>query len=156
MYSYSNFNIILLGAILVYDITNKKSFQAISLWLEDIRNYGPENIQIIVIGNKLDKSYQRDVSFEEASVFCEKNNLKYLEVSALNGKNVPEIFENLSRIMIKVESDKEKRRMNNTNSRIKLDNKTLNNNTNRSISFEKTTEMNLEEESVKHNKSKCC
>ena len=76
------------------------------LWLEDIKNSGPENVQILVIGNKLDKSYQRDVSFEEASVFCEKNKLKYLEVSASNGKNVSEVFYNLIKLMIKAENIK--------------------------------------------------
>lgn len=147
---------IFLGAILVFDITNKKSFQAINNWLEDIRNYGPESIQIVIVGNKLDKSYQRDVSFEEANIFCQKNNLKYFEVSALNGKNVTDIFENLSKLIIKIESDKEKRKMNNSSSKIKIDNKSLNNKTNKSISLDKTTEMNFDEDYQMEKKSKCC
>jgi len=141
---------------LVFDITNKKSFNAISFWLEDIRNYGPDNIEIIIIGNKLDKSYQRDVSFEEAKSFCEKNKIKYFEVSALNGKNITDVFKILSKNMIDVEIQKERRRNNTSYSGIKLDNKNNNNNSNKSISFDRTKDINFEEDIEVKNKFSCC
>jgi len=57
--------------------------------------------------------------------------------------------------MIKVETDKEKK-MNNTNSRIKLDNKNLHNNNNKSVSLDNTSEMIIDGDNDRQRKKKCC
>lgn len=64
-------------------------------------------MNIIIVGNKADLNYQRDISFQDASFLAEKNNINYVEVSALTGKNIPEIFEKLTTLMIKQELAKE-------------------------------------------------
>lgn len=104
----------------------------------------------------MDKSYQRDISFEEANRFCEKNNLKYFEASALNGKNIPEIFESLSKLMIQVEAEKENSSLrNSTKSRIKLENRNTIN-INKSQSSEQSDEAFSEVNNINNKKSYCC
>ena len=93
------------GVILIYDITNSRSFEALINWLEDVRQYGPDDINIIIVGNKIDLVNERDVSYQDANSFAEKYNITYLEVSAKNGINVQEIFEILSNQMIKKEQN---------------------------------------------------
>ena len=73
-------------------------------WLKDIRDYAAKNIDIIVVGNKADKSYERDISFSDAFDFCQKNRLDYIEVSALNGNNVNELFEKIAKNLTDISS----------------------------------------------------
>ena len=88
---------------MIFDITNLKSFERLSSWLDDVTQYGPKDINIIIVGNKLDLKYERVVSFVDAAKLAEKYMVPYIEVSALTGKNVPEIFEMLTSSMIKNE-----------------------------------------------------
>lgn len=78
------------GAILVYDITNKQSFENIkNVWLKQIQEFGHSNMSVMLIGNKLDKKAQRQVSSEEAMDFAKLNQLiGFVEASALNGECV--------------------------------------------------------------------
>lgn len=54
------------GALLVFDLTNKESFDNIDKWLRDIKNQGDPEIVISLIGNKLDLTEDRKVSYEDA------------------------------------------------------------------------------------------
>lgn len=82
-------------AILVYDITRRQTFINIEKWLETIRKFNHKNINILLLGNKKDLEYKRQVSYEEGDSFAKKNGLIFLEASAKNTKSVNEIF-NLS------------------------------------------------------------
>nr|KYP75780.1 Ras-related protein Rab11A [Cajanus cajan] len=80
------------GAMLVYDITKRQSFDHIPRWLEELRNHADKNIVIILIGNKSDLENQRAVSTEDAKEFAEKEGLFFLETSALEATNVETAF----------------------------------------------------------------
>jgi len=80
------------GAIMVYDITTRSSFNHLATWLTDARNHTNPCTVMMLIGNKLDMAKQREVSFEEAEAFAKDNGLIYLEVSAKTGQNVEEAF----------------------------------------------------------------
>jgi Ras-related protein Rab-4B len=80
------------GALLVYDITNRDSYNHLSTWLEDARTLASAGIVIILVGNKSDLESEREVTFIEASRFAQENNLMFLETSALHGTNVEEVF----------------------------------------------------------------
>lgn len=55
------------GAILVFDVTDKESFNNLkNLWIKDVEEKAPENIQIAIVGNKSDKTDIEAVSFREA------------------------------------------------------------------------------------------
>ncbi len=70
------------GALMVYDITRRSTYNHLSSWLTDARSLTHPNTVIYLIGNKSDLEGQRDVSFEEAKQFADENGLLFLETSA--------------------------------------------------------------------------
>ncbi|EGC34480.1 hypothetical protein DICPUDRAFT_92215 [Dictyostelium purpureum] len=80
------------GALLVYDITRRITYNHLTTWLTDARNLTNPNTVIMLIGNKKDLDGQRDVTFEEASAFAKQNGLIFVESSAKTGENVEEAF----------------------------------------------------------------
>jgi small GTP-binding protein len=85
------------GVLLIFDITNRDSFNKIDFWLQDLRDNADniDNIFIYLIGNKIDLEEKRQVSFEEANEYANKKNMKYLEVSAKTGQNIKKLFEEM-------------------------------------------------------------
>eukprot|EP00262_Sarcandra_glabra_P008771 TRINITY_DN2249_c1_g1_i1.p1 TRINITY_DN2249_c1_g1~~TRINITY_DN2249_c1_g1_i1.p1 ORF type:complete len:227 (+),score=26.02 TRINITY_DN2249_c1_g1_i1:125-805(+) len=81
-----------LGAMLVYDITKRQSFDHIPRWLEELRSHADKNIVIILIGNKTDLEDQRAVPTEDAKEFAQQEGLFFLETSALEATNVENAF----------------------------------------------------------------
>uniref|UniRef100_A0ACB8FF44 Ras- protein Rab-4B n=1 Tax=Sphaerodactylus townsendi TaxID=933632 RepID=A0ACB8FF44_9SAUR len=93
------------GALLVYDITSRETYNALTNWLTDARTLASPNIVIILCGNKKDLDADREVTFLEASRFAQENELMFLETSALTGENVEEAFLKCARtILNKIES----------------------------------------------------
>lgn len=80
------------GAMLVYDITKRQTFDHIPRWLEELRAHADKNIVIILIGNKTDLEDQRVVPTEDAKEFAQKEGLFFLETSALEATNVDTAF----------------------------------------------------------------
>uniref|UniRef100_A0A8C2HVZ5 Ras-related protein Rab-14 n=2 Tax=Cyprinus carpio TaxID=7962 RepID=A0A8C2HVZ5_CYPCA len=107
------------GALMVYDITRRSTYNHLSSWLTDARNLTNPSTVIILIGNKADLEAQRDVTYEEAKQFAEENGersscvshdashdavliscvcvcvftgLLFLEASAKTGENVEDAF----------------------------------------------------------------
>jgi GTPase SAR1 family protein len=67
-----------LGALIVFDITNKKTFESVmSYWMNALKDRAAENVQIILIGNKIDKNNDRAVSQDEAEKYAKKLNISY-------------------------------------------------------------------------------
>lgn len=67
-----------MGVLLVYDITNRKSFLNCEKWINEVRDNNI-NIPILLIGNKIDLKLQRMVSYKEGMDFSKKHNIKFLE-----------------------------------------------------------------------------
>eukprot|EP00755_Sulcionema_specki_P029376 Sspe_Gene.92033::Locus_63764_Transcript_1_1_Confidence_1.000_Length_808::g.92033::m.92033/K07881/RAB14; Ras-related protein Rab-14 len=87
------------GAIIVYDVTRRATFNHITSWLTDARNLTNPQTVMMLIGNKSDLESSREVSFEEASKFAEENQLLFFECSAKTGTNVEEAFVKTARII---------------------------------------------------------
>lgn len=61
------------GAILVYDVTSRSTFEGLTKWLEDIRALASDHIEIVLVGNKLDLAEDREVETEEGERFARDN-----------------------------------------------------------------------------------
>ena len=120
------------GVILIFDLTDQNTFNDLKKWIKDVKNYGEKNVQVIIVGNKLDLVGQRKVSNSQATNFCRENNYKYIEASAKDGTNLLKIFEELTfDLANKHQKEKEKE----VNNKYKM--KTLMEDTNKSITKDK-------------------
>ena len=83
------------GAILlVYDISNKKSFEQLkNYYCPKIEEYCKKNITILLLGNKADKENKRQVSIEEGTNLAVEHKYKFKETSCLKNENVVDAFE---------------------------------------------------------------
>jgi Ras-related protein Rab-4B len=80
------------GALLVFDITSRDSFLSIESRIQDLLDFAPPYLTMVLIGNKVDLKAKREVSEEEARGYAESKGMKYFETSALTGANVSEPF----------------------------------------------------------------
>ncbi len=94
------------GALLVYDITRKESFDKIPSWMENLLSTINDTIPTILVGNKCDLDELRVVTFEEGKILAEKLSTEYkrvipfFEASAKTNQNVEELFVKLGSLMI--------------------------------------------------------
>ncbi|OMO64643.1 Small GTPase superfamily [Corchorus olitorius] len=80
------------GALLVYDITRRETFNHLASWLEDARQHANANMTIMLIGNKCDLAHRRAVTTEEGEQFAKDHGLIFMEASAKTAQNVEEAF----------------------------------------------------------------
>ncbi|KAK7305804.1 hypothetical protein VNO77_43716 [Canavalia gladiata] len=83
------------GALLVYDITKRQTFDNVQRWLRELRDHADSNIVIMMAGNKSDLNHLRAVSTEDAQNLAEKEGLSFLETSALEAFNVEKAFQTI-------------------------------------------------------------
>ena len=87
------------GALLVYDVTNEKSFMNLKKWLEDLKENAEPDIVIMLVGNKIDlcekNPSSRKVTTEQGKKFAECYSMLFEETSAITYTRVREAFENL-------------------------------------------------------------
>ncbi|KAI3950268.1 hypothetical protein MKX01_016916 [Papaver californicum] len=81
-----------LGAMLVYDITNRRSFDNVARWVHELLTHADKSIVIMLIGNKADLSDRREVPMEDAVEYAQQKGLFFSETSALKGDNVESAF----------------------------------------------------------------
>ena len=87
------------GVCIVFDLTDKQSFENINSWFTEIEKYASNNIKKILVGNKCDISKDREISYKEANEFANKLNIPYIETSAKDSINVQELFINLAKTL---------------------------------------------------------
>jgi len=80
------------GALLVYDITRRDTFNHLTTWLEDAKQHSNSNMVIMLIGNKSDLEADRVVSVDEGKGLAEEYGVQFFETSALTGSNVESMF----------------------------------------------------------------
>ena len=112
------------GFILVYDITDKQSFNNIDNWyMETTRTITPIEMSqfylppvFILVGNKSDLEDKREVSFQEGSDYAESKSMKFFETSAKNGNNISVVFIKLcSDLLPESQTEDERKELRNTN-----------------------------------------
>jgi len=83
------------GALLVYDIAKNVTFKNVERWLAELRENAAGNIVIMLVGNKSDLRHLREVPTDTSKEFSAKNNLLFIETSALDSTNVELAFQNI-------------------------------------------------------------
>ena len=84
------------GALLVYDITDQKSFDDIKMWLKAVQDNTYSDIENIIIGNKCDKEDVRIVEKETGEIMAKQNDCLFFETSAKSGSNIDHCFATLA------------------------------------------------------------
>eukprot|EP00928_Gymnodinium_smaydae_P031158 TRINITY_DN22960_c0_g1_i1.p1 TRINITY_DN22960_c0_g1~~TRINITY_DN22960_c0_g1_i1.p1 ORF type:complete len:364 (+),score=51.84 TRINITY_DN22960_c0_g1_i1:106-1197(+) len=87
------------GALLVYDITRRDSFDHVTNWLGEARNNADPELVIMLVGNKNDRQSERQVSMEEGQAYANQHGLSFLETSAVTGFMVDEAFTRTARMV---------------------------------------------------------
>lgn len=84
------------GILLVYDITQPKTFDNISKWLRNINEHASEDVERMLIGNKCDMEDKRLISEERGKKVAEENGIKFFETSAKENINIEIAFNTLA------------------------------------------------------------
>ena len=98
--------------MIIYDITNKNSFDSIEKRFNDLISSSDKEITIIIIGNKSDLENKRQVSKEQGEIKARELNAGFLEISAFSGKNIDKAFEMLLNEIFRKEFFKEIKEIN--------------------------------------------
>ncbi|XP_071723062.1 ras-related protein Rab11C [Rutidosis leptorrhynchoides] len=83
------------GALLVYDITKRQTFDNVTRWLRELRDHADSNIVIMMAGNKSDLAHLRAVQEGDGQTLAEREGLSFLETSALEATNVEKAFQTI-------------------------------------------------------------
>ena len=94
------------GIIYVYDITQRESFNNLKTWIRE-SDQATQGFKKIIVGNKIDLENNRKIGKDVVEKFCEENNIKGVEMSAKEGKNIGECFEYLARSIIGIKTKDE-------------------------------------------------
>uniref|UniRef100_A0A3Q2QQJ0 Ras-related protein Rab-44 n=2 Tax=Fundulus heteroclitus TaxID=8078 RepID=A0A3Q2QQJ0_FUNHE len=84
--------------LLMYDITCSQSFSAVSYWANSIQEAAPEDVTVLLLGNKSDNA-KRQVKTEQGDVLAKEYNFEFMECSAATGENVIEALETVARML---------------------------------------------------------
>ena len=102
------------GAIIIFDVTNRETFNRATKWFKELKEFAEGNPKIILVGNKIDLP-NRVITNEEATKLAMEYNCKFFEVSALLGTNVNEIFYALADAIYQQKKHDKKDQMENNN-----------------------------------------
>jgi GTPase SAR1 family protein len=107
--------------LLIYDVTNRSSFENIRDWLAQVREYAKEEVELTLVGNKVDLGQQRKVRQEEGrqlaqvcppsppalpNALIQAYNIPFMETSAKSGQNVHELFLELTKRLLSTSQKK--------------------------------------------------
>ena len=78
--------------LLVYDISNKDTFNHLPDWIRDLTNVNIKEVIFVIVANKIDLNAQRAVTLEEGQKFAEEHDFLFQEISAKTGVGFSELF----------------------------------------------------------------
>eukprot|EP00916_Digyalum_oweni_P007253 GHVL01012261.1.p2 GENE.GHVL01012261.1~~GHVL01012261.1.p2 ORF type:complete len:151 (-),score=23.68 GHVL01012261.1:852-1304(-) len=84
------------GIIIVYDVTDKESFQNVKNWIHEIDKYAMGNVNKLLVGNKSDFSTRKVVSYDEGKELADSLGIRFLETSAKSAHNVEQAFQTMA------------------------------------------------------------
>lgn len=89
------------GVLLVYDITDEKSYESIRDWVRRVKAYAPTGVDFILVGNKCDLEAERKVSRERGEGLAAEYGIEYVEASGKENIGVQQAFAHLTRTVIR-------------------------------------------------------
>ncbi|XP_071410706.1 ras-related protein Rab-10-like isoform X2 [Pithys albifrons albifrons] len=92
------------GFVLVYDITDLKSFQSITMWMEDIHEKAGDEVDVILLGNKCDKESERVVPKQKGEKLAWEYGIPFFETSAKDNVNIEHAFSILTKEILEKKS----------------------------------------------------
>jgi Ras-related protein Rab-21 len=90
------------AAILVYSVTDVKSFERMQQWKKELSASRGDSIKIVICGNKIDLRSQRCVKQEDAETVARQFGAKHFEVSAKTGEGIELMFLHLTELLSKI------------------------------------------------------
>ncbi|KAL3850941.1 hypothetical protein ACJIZ3_012823 [Penstemon smallii] len=94
------------GALLVYDISRRQTFESIGRWLNELQTHSDMNVVTILVGNKSDLKDAQEVTTAEGKALAEAQGLFFIETSALDSSNVAAAFQTVVREIYNILSRK--------------------------------------------------
>merc|ERR1712217_572409 len=85
------------GIIIVYDVTDKESFNNVKHWVQEIEKYAADGVNKLLVGNKCDLASKKVVQYDEAKELADGLNIQFMETSAKNSHNVEKTFQSMAR-----------------------------------------------------------
>lgn len=92
-------------AVVVYDITNRKTFENTRKWVDDVRGERGNDVIIVLVGNKTDLNDKREITQAQGEEEAKKNNLMFIETSAKVGHNVKTLFRRIAQALPGMEGE---------------------------------------------------
>jgi len=86
-----------MGILLVYDVTDEKSFMSIRNWIANVDQFAQDSVNRILVGNKCDMTTKKVVEYASGKALADEFGIRFLETSAKNSTNVDEAFISLAR-----------------------------------------------------------
>lgn len=80
------------GIVLIYDVTDIKTFDRVSYWIDHIKENADTGVEILLVANKCDKNEERVVNYEDGANLALKFKVPFIETSAKTGENIDKAF----------------------------------------------------------------
>ena len=95
-------------AVVVYDITSRKTFEQTKKWIEDVRGERGEDVIVVLVGNKTDLEAQREVTSAMGEEEAKRSGALFMETSAKVGANVKALFKRIAQALPGLEGEETK------------------------------------------------
>ncbi len=92
------------GILIVFDLTNKESFNNIQNWIKEVTTYTGQDVIILCLGNKND--LKKEIDKNTIDEFKKKTKLEIINVSAKTGEGIEESFKHIIELLIKKNTEK--------------------------------------------------
>lgn len=84
------------AAIIVYDITSRKSFDNLENWINDVKEIAHDNVSLALVGNKIDLEREREVSYQEGYKLAKAHKMRFTETCAFEATTIEPLFKGLA------------------------------------------------------------